>query len=478
MRKKRTVFFKVFGVSTLTVFLGIMLLMILQYTLVTSYISSEREKMLRDSAKSLANIINTEASSENLKLILSSYATTNNYDILIVDKTGFIIMKVGVGNIADNDERYVRSDYIKDVKNGEENIIKGTMGGLFSQSMYTFQIPIADVHSKSVAGAIFLSSPMPEETRMNTEILKISLSCMILVIILSFTLSYTLSKRISRPIKRIGQSVKKFATGEFSERVKLEENDYTIKEISELTETFNNMASDLERFEDIRMNFISDVSHELRTPMTTIGGFIDGILDETIPEEKRSDYLKIVQSEVRRLTRLVNSFLDITRMKTDKIDIDPVNFEINEVIRLTLISLEKKIDSKNIQVQVEFCSEVCYVKADSDSIKRVITNLIDNAIKFTDYGGKIVISVTTKLSEVFISIYNTGCGIPKEEQKFIFERFYKVDKSRSLNKEGTGIGLYIVKSIIAAHGKDIKLESREGEYAKFTFSLDKGKSEK
>ena len=153
-------------------------------------------------------------------------------------------------------------------------------------------------------------------------------------------------------------------------------------------------------------------------------------------------------------------------------------FDINEVIRRILINFENRIASKNINVNIEFETEVCLVKADNDSIKRVLTNLLDNAIKFTDENGEISIKVYTHQQEVFVSIRNTGCGIAESELKFIFDRFYKVDRSRAINREGTGIGLYIVRDILNQHGKDIKVTSREGEFAEFTFSLDKGKTER
>lgn len=224
------------------------------------------------------------------------------------------------------------------------------------------------------------------------------------------------------------------------------------------------------------MSFISDVSHELRTPMTTIGGFIDGMLDDTIPPEKQKTYLKIVKDEVTRLTRLVNTFLDITRMQSDKVNLVISDFDINEVIRLIIIGLGNKIDAKNLEINLIFDRDVSYVRADADKIKMVLTNLFDNAIKFTNDKGTITIETLPKGGEVQISVHNTGVGIPAEQQKIIFERLYKVDKSRSINKEGTGIGLYIVKSMLAAHGKDIKVDSVEGEYARFTFSLDKGRA--
>ena len=180
--------------------------------------------------------------------------------------------------------------------------------------------------------------------------------------------------------------------------------------------------------------------------------------------------------EVARLSRLVNSFLDITRLQSDKLTLKPVNFDINEVIRIVLIGLEQKLEDRNISVELDLDEENCYVNADRDSITRVVTNLLDNAAKFTNDNGKITVSVTQSQHDTFISIKNTGCGISDEQKQMIFKRFYKADKSRSLNKGGTGIGLYLVKNILSAHGKDITVNSVEGEYAEFVFSLEDRKS--
>ena len=200
------------------------------------------------------------------------------------------------------------------------------------------------------------------------------------------------------------------------------------------------------------------------------------MLDDTIPQEKQKEYLKIVYDETTRLSRLVNTFLDISKMQTGRIELRKTNFDINEAIRLTVIGLDSRINEKNIKVTLNFGSDSCFVYADSDSIKRVITNLLDNAVKFTNEQGEIQVSVKPKMQEVFVSVKNTGCGIPEEQRLLIFERLYKVDKSRSVNREGSGIGLYLVKNIIRSHGKNITVNSVEGEYAEFVFSLEKGKN--
>ena len=190
--------------------------------------------------------------------------------------------------------------------------------------------------------------------------------------------------------------------------------------------------------------------------------------------EKEEEYLEIVYSECKRLSRLVNSFLEVTRNLNQKTQLQISDFDINRLITQSVVAFEKKIDEKNISVNIILCDDFCCVKADKDDIKRVITNLLDNAIKFTYPNGEILIKVTERQDEYEISVKNTGKGFSSDDGKLIFERFYKQDKSRSDNKDGTGIGLYIVKSILNRHGKSITASGVEGEFAEFVFSLEKG----
>lgn len=472
---KKTILSRIFIINIAAVLIGIITLTTLEFTLVSQYMARERERSLKENAKSVAGIINSGISFNNLQIFLSNFSRSTRTHILIINKRREIELSASAENKINKSVQRVPSEFCSRVLSNEENIEIGTMNGLFTESMFTLQIPTINPADNSVAGAVFISSDMPELQRLNHELLSISAFCMLIVVIVSFILSYMLSKRISKPIKEIGISAKEFAKGNFKRRVKLNADDSSISEIDELALTFNDMAYELEKFEDIRMSFISDVSHELRTPMTTINGFVDGILDETIPPERQKEYLKIVHDEVNRLSRLVNSFLDITRMQSDKLALDLTNFDINEMIRLTVINLERRIEEKAIRVDIEFSAETCMVKADFDSIKRVLTNLLDNAVKFTNQSGIITIRVTVRQQDVWISVRNTGVGIPPEQQRIIFERFYKVDKSRSINKDGTGLGLYIVNNILKAHGRSIRVKSAENEYTEFVFSLPKGK---
>ncbi len=473
---KRTVFSKIFLNNIIIIMVGMIILTVSGYLLISGAVYHAHVETLKDNARSISGFIRNGVPPERLENFIYGFSHSAKKNILIIDNKGKIIMESTIDDTYNDNVKYVDEKYCESVFSGHEHVERGTLGNVYKADMFTLQLPVVERFSSKVVGAIFISAPAPEMRQMQGQLFKTMSMALVAVLFISLILSYALSKRISNPIKSVVTAVKQFAKGDFSSRVEDDENKTNITEIKELTDAFNNMAFHLEKAEDIRNNFISDVSHELRTPMTSIGGFVDGILDGTIPEEQHKEYLAIVKSEVSRLSSLVNSFLDVTRNAEGRQKLEISNFDINEVIRKTLFNFESRICEKRIFVDLVFETDYCFVKADCDAITRVMTNLIENAIKFTDDEGKLRISTVVRQQEVFVSVYNTGCGISADDKKLIFERFYKVDKSRSVNREGTGIGLYIVREIINRHGKSISVKSTEGEYAEFVFSLDKGKS--
>lgn len=474
--KKKSIFDKIFINNILSAFIAVTVFTILVFGMVTRSVAKNTANELKANAMDIEKIINVGNSMEYLRNILRGFSISSNRDIIIIDNKCNILMHSVVSETFDDNITKIPKQYCEDVLSNREHIIKGSIGGTYSSNMFTLQIPIVDkIDTKNVLGAIMISMPYPETRKSEILVIRIMLVAMSIVICVIFILSFFFSRKLSTPIKQIGNSVNKFAKREFNERIDLQKGIYNIEELRDLADNFNNMADELERTEKIKDNFISDVSHELRTPMTTISGFVDGILDGAIPEEKQNDYLKIVKDEMSRLTKLVNDFLDVTRMKNGGAGMKIKSFDLAEMIRLTVISLDNKIEEKRINLELKFEYASMYVNADADSIKRVVTNLLDNAVKFTNEGGTIIVSAEQKKNETLVSVYNTGIGISKEDKPYIFKRFYKADKSRSMNKEGTGIGLFLVKDILMRHGKDIIVESEEGKYAKFIFSLDTAK---
>ena len=279
---------------------------------------------------------------------------------------------------------------------------------------------------------------------------------------------YLFCERLSEPIKEMRTVSARFAKGEFDRRVRVEGND----EIAALGRSFNEMADSLEQLENMRNSFVANVSHDLRTPMTTILGFIEGITDGVIPPDKHSYYLGIVSEEVRRLSRLVTQLLDLSRIQSGTRKFNFTRFDLCEMARLVLISCEQRIDKKRLEVEFFAEKDNLWVTGDKDSIHQVLYNLCDNAIKFAKEGGLFSLKIERMgKKKLSVTVFNEGEGIPEGELPFVFDRFYKADKSRGRDKGGAGLGLYIAKTIMDAHKETLSLQSEEGKFCSFTFTL-------
>lgn len=287
---------------------------------------------------------------------------------------------------------------------------------------------------------------------------------------------YFITEMVTEPLREMSKAAKSFSVGKFDVRVPVRGQG----EVADLATAFNNMASGLNELEESRNAFISNVAHELRTPMTTISGFIDNILLGAIPKEEQDYHLQIVKDEVLRLSRLVSSLLDITRLQSGTRRFTATDFDICELARIILISFEQKIENKSLDVCFECECDRIYVSADRDAIHQVLYNICDNAVKFSRENGKLKIRIgadknvkDNKKKKITVSVYNEGQGIVPESIPFVFERFYKEDKSRGMDKNGVGLGMYIAKTIMDAHNERIWVESVHGEYCEFSFTLTK-----
>lgn len=347
--------------------------------------------------------------------------------------------------------------------------------GVFIEEMgesYTIGVPILSEKGASV-GAVYTTARQVRINSQMQEIMVTFLVCGVSVMLIAFIFVYFITKQIVRPLNEISLAAQSYVKGDFSRRITVGPEG----EINDLAITFNRMADGLEQLEVMRRGFIADISHELRTPMTTIGGFVDGILDGTIPPQLQEKYLLLVSGEVKRLARLVNELLDVARIQSGEISYKMDPFCITEVAYQVLLSMEDRIREGEIQLRVQIPEEELYALGDGDAIHRVLYNLMDNAVKFTPPHGEIALSLYPEGKKFYLAVRNTGKGIPEAEVGRIFERFYKTDKSRGENKKGVGLGLYMVKNIIDAHGEDITVNSKEGSYAEFSFSLTRAEEE-
>lgn len=386
-------------------------------------------------------------------------------DITVINNSGEVIASTaGI--------KRVPAKYIKGVLENETIREKGTFGNYYEKKAFIVGVPLK--YSGSIAGGMFFVSKTHAMTEDVLELLLIFLLSCSIAVLISFAIVYWQAKRITAPIKDINKAVREIASGNFSKRLPIRAADET----GQLVSSFNYMADSLEDLETMRTTFISDVSHELRTPMTSISGFVGGILDGTIPPEKERDYLTIVYNESKRLTKLTNDMLEMSKMSSSEYKLDISAFDVNELIRICIIQLGQKIDSKTLELEVEFEKDSMAVLADKDAIQRVIINILDNAIKFSYENTKIIVASGEKNGKAYVSIGNFGLGIEPENMKNIFDRFYKTDKSRTNDKSGAGIGLSLVKNIISLHKQKIWAEcidAKEGssaKFTKFTFTLE------
>lgn len=397
---------------------------------------------------------------------ISGYSAT---DILLLDSYGYVY---AVSN-PDHKNLVGTQRLTKDMeilRKGKSIEKKDVSDGVFNEPVHIYEVPI--LYREAFQGVVVMSTAMSEIREPLQRVYQIIWVSAILAIICSSFIIYYFSQRIIvKPLEEINRVADKISKGEVGKRVQIRSTD----EIGELARSFNSMADSLEEVEENRRIFISNVSHELRSPITSIKGFISGILDGIIPQEKHGYYLSIVQEEIQRLTRLINDLLDLSAIDAGKFSINIQRHDINEIIRLSILKFEAVIKARKVNVDVWLDDKELYVLADRDKIIQVMTNLVDNSIKHVEEGGNIDIRTKVKGQKVCVSVYNEGVNISEEDGKHIWERFYKGDKSRT-SKLSTGLGLSIVRRIITQHGEDVwfeNKESKENRGVTFIFSLKK-----
>ena len=340
-----------------------------------------------------------------------------------------------------------------------------TLDGMYDEARYLVGLPITSA-TGHLQGLVLVSSSASNISGVWHDLFGILLMTTLAVVLIAAIISSVTSMHQSQPIKEVAAAARQFGLGQLDVRVDVGNRR---DEVGELAEAFNAMAESLAVSEQRRTEFIANVSHELKTPMTTIAGFADGILDGTIPRSEERHYLEIISSETRRLSRLVRSMLDLSRLQSDERAAQQ-QFDISETLVRTLVALESKVNAKNLEVDAQVPDEPVPVWGDQDAITQVCYNLLDNAIKFSQEGGVLGIGVTVKGQKATITVSNQGETIPPEELSLVFDRFHKTDHSRSADRDGVGLGLYIVKTILNSHKENITCTSEDG-VTRFVFTL-------
>lgn len=483
MKNRQTIFKKYLCISMAVIFLGFSLLGIMIVYFVTQNWELQRWETLQSNATTISLAVTeyasisddalyfTDSSEKVIRLTMETISTGLKSDIFVTDSDGEVLF-CSENAIGISDGSQVDINYVNSAMFGVINEVSD-FSGVYDEDFYIVGVPIQimDGDVLTTIGAVFVTSSTSHYSEYALTLVKIFCSAAIITFALVFCFVGLFSYRLIKPLQQMARAAKAFGNGDFSVRVRVTSND----EIGELARAFNNMADSLAASEGMRRSFVANVSHELKTPMTTIAGFIDGILDGTIPGERERYYLNIVTVEVKRLSRLVTSMLALSRIDSGELKMVKQSFDIYSTVLTTFITFEQKIEQRKINVTGLDDAKPLFIEGDPDMIHQVVYNLVENAVKFTNEGGTIDVSVEDKGGDAYISITNTGPGIPPEQIGFIFDRFYKTDKSRSHDKNGMGLGLYIVKTIVQLHGGEINAESVEGEYTKFKFRLPKKK---
>lgn len=342
------------------------------------------------------------------------------------------------------------------------------MGGLLPKKCGMY-VTVFNYGESSYDGALVVCYGDGRHDALSQSTIKTVILASLWVMIASFVAVYFISEKIVAPIRQMSVATKRFSEGEFDIKIPVEGSD----EIAELATAFNSMADSLANLEYMRSSFLANVAHDLRTPMTSISGFIDGILSGAIPQEQQNYYLGVIGQEIRRLSRLVSNLLDISRMEAGNRKFEKNPFDICETARIILLTFEAKIDAKKLNVEFDAPDDRLYVYSDKDAVYQVLYNLCDNAVKFSKDGGIYRITIKDVGEKVSVSVFDEGIGILKEDLPNVFDRFYKSDKSRGLDRTGVGLGLYIVKTIMDNLGEQITVDSVQGEYCNFTLTLTK-----
>lgn len=379
---------------------------------------------------------------------LLTWSKFTDSDIIIVNRDGRVFdTTVHVDTVPDK---------IMDSIDKDKMItFKSDFDGYYDERVMSVAYPL---HFKSTPiGAIVFNKSLPEMRHTVLEMLMLFVISSLFSLIVSFIIVYFQAKKISKPITHLNRAAQSIAKGDFSERVPVTSRD----EIGQLASTFNFMASSIEKSDSSRKRFISDVSHELRTPMTSITGFVEGMLDGTIADDEREDYLKIVRDESVRLTKLVNDMMEMSKLQSEDFKINIAPFDINDLICRSLISLEKKLNDKNIDADVDFRVDKLSVLGDKDQIQRVLINLLDNAVKFSIPNTKIIVKTSIEKGKAKIAISNVGDRLSPDDLKHIFDRFYKTDASRERDRTGAGLGLSFVKNILRLHNQTISAKNEK-----------------
>ena len=473
MNRRHTISREFFSTIAAVLVLGLSVMCAIQTALSAAYFVNERRAALTailDGAAALTErfaeagyIVTRPLGDDRAQSARSGYElfnTSSGAMVFVTAEDGSVLLHT---EGADFTDRRVPQKMLDQMDVGDDLFVTGTLDGVYTDKYYTAGRRI-DING--TVGYLFAASPMTALGSYIMDMLVMFGISAVAILLLCSLLCWVLARRITGPIEAISDAARKLGSGDFTARAPVD----GCVELADFATTFNNMATRLQTIDNSRGQFMGNIAHELRTPMTTIKGFIDGMLDGTIPQEENQHYLTIVSQETGRLARLVQNMLDITKLEAGEVPVHARNYDLWKTVTDVVLSDEQRIEDGRIDIR-GLGGPPMMIFADPDFVHQVVYNIVDNAIKFTPEGGAISFSAQKKGGMVEVRIENTGSGIAPEALPFVFERFYKEDRSRGMNTRGSGLGLHICKILVNLSGGQIHAESEEGKWCRFVFTL-------
>lgn len=450
-------------------FFGFVIVATFVSNMTLEHLKRERAEALYKEATLIANtyasdLYNSETSLDTVKNQLDALDTYLSATIWIINPSGRMVLDSSAP--VDVENEIVIENFDPTVTEGSYYTI-GNFFDTFDSQILSVFAPITS--NFKVKGYVVIHMPMSTIQASCNSLLNISYILLVILFLLSLIILIFFTEMVYLPLRKITEATEQYASGNMHYEFQVDSED----EIGYLAASLSYMASEIARAEDDQKKFVANVSHDFRSPLTSIKGYLEAMLDGTIPPELHEKYLNIVLNETERLTKLTNGLLTLNNLNTKGMLLDRTDFDLNSIIRNTAASFEGTCKNKNIAIELILTGDEMYINGDMGKIQQVFYNLLDNAIKFSHQDSAIKIETNEKSNKVYVSVKDSGIGIPKEDLKLIWNRFYKSDSSRGKDKKGTGLGLSITKEIIHAHGEHINVISTEGVGSEFVFSLPK-----
>jgi len=466
---RKTLYLKFVLAYFIFAFFGFVVVATFSSNMTYEHLKREKAETLYQEANYIAttcasDLYNNEMTLEAMKSQIDALDTFLSASIWIINPSGRVILDSDTP--LDINSELVIDGFDPTITSGSY-YITGDFFGMFDNEVLSVFAPITT--DFKVNGYVVIHAPTSDLMDECNSLLNISYVTLVILFVLSLIILLFFTEIVYIPLRKITTATEQFASGNMHYEIQVESED----EMGYLAASLSYMASEIARAEDSQKKLVANVSHDFRSPLTSIRGYLEAMLDGTIPSENYEKYLTIVLNETERLTKLTNNLLTLNNLNVKGMLLEKNDFDINTVIKNTAASFEGTCRNKSVTIELILTGDSNIVSADMSKIQQVLYNLVDNAIKFSHHNSSIKIETTEKHNKVFVSVKDSGIGIPRESLKLIWERFYKTDTSRGKDKKGTGLGLSITKEIINAHGEHINVISTEGVGTEFIFSLAK-----